>query len=127
MLRRAPRLTRQQALSALPVRNLSLSSQRTENGETEITIPRREDWVGRLLVLIFFAPRERKVILEAIGSDIWEMCDGQHSVAQMVEALMAKHKLNRREAEASLTEYLRRLGKRRLIAFAIPKAVLERR
>jgi len=126
MRRGKPRLTRQQALSALPVRNQVLSVRRLENGDTEITIPRREDWVGKLLAFCFFVPKERKVVLEAIGSAVWEMCDGEHTVSQIAAALVKMHKLGRREAETSLTEYLRRLGRRRLIAFVVPKPALER-
>ncbi|NIM05859.1 MAG: PqqD family peptide modification chaperone [Armatimonadetes bacterium] len=122
-----PRLTRRQALSALPVRNQAFAVRRTENGETEITVPRRNDWLGKLLSLILLIPKERKIVLEAVGSEVWDMCDGAHTVSQMADALVKKHKLDRREAETSLTEYLRRLGKRRLIAFAIPKTALERK
>jgi hypothetical protein len=45
----------------------------------------------------------------------------------MIDALVKQHKLTRREVEASLTEYLRKLGKRRLIAFAVPKSILEKK
>jgi len=123
---RKPKLTREQSLSALPVRNTLITYHRSEAGETELIIPRRSDWLGKLMAFAFFVPSERKIILESIGSDVWELCDGEHSVNQIVDALIEKHKLNRREAETSLTEYLRKLGKRRLIAFAIPKDILEK-
>ena len=125
-IKRAPRLTREQSLGSLPVRNTLVTYQQLEDGETELTIPLRNDWVGKLLSFIFFVPKERKVILEAIGSDVWALCDGEHNVNQIVDTLAKKYKLNRREAEASLTEYLRRLGKRRLVAFAVPKSVLKK-
>jgi hypothetical protein len=125
MLRKAPRLTRRQALSAWPVRNQAFEARRTREGETEITIPRRNDWLGKLLAFLFFVPRERKVVLEPIGSEVWDLCDGKHSVSEIAEALMKKHKLDRREAETSLSEYLRRLGRRRLVVFAIPRSSLE--
>ena len=125
--RRAPRLTREQSLNALPVRNTLVEYRRTEEGEIEISIPRREDLIGKLMALVFFVPKKRKVVLEAVGSDVWEMCDGQHTVSQIIDALVKKHKLTRREVEASLTEYLRKLGKRRLVAFAVPKAMLEKK
>ena len=125
--RKEPKLTREQAMSSLPLRNQALVTRRLGNGETEITVPLRSDWLGKLLAFIFFVPRERKIVLETIGSAVWERCDGQHSVAQIAESLAKQHKLSRREAELSLTEYLRRLGKRRLIAFAVPKAAGEQK
>jgi hypothetical protein len=123
--RRAPRLTREQSLGALPVRNALVSYRRTEGDEMEITVPRRNDWLGKLIAVVFMAPKDRKVVLDRIGADMWELCDGQHTVQAMVDSLVAKYKLNRREAEASLTQHLRNLGKRRLIAFAIPKDAVE--
>jgi hypothetical protein len=125
--RRVPRLTHEQSLGALPVRNTLVEYRRTEEGEIEISIPRREDLIGKLMALAFFVPKKRKVVLEAIGSAVWEMCDGEHTVSQMIDALVKQHKLTRREVEASLTEYLRKLGKRRLIAFAVPKSMLEKK
>jgi hypothetical protein len=40
----------------------------------------------------------------------------------MIAVLAKKYKLSPREAEVSLVEYLRTLGKRKLIAFALPLA-----
>jgi hypothetical protein len=125
--KRVPRLTREQSLSTLPVRNSLVEFTHTESGETEITIPRRTDVIGKLLAMVFFIPKKHKIVLESIGTDVWDLCDGEHNVDQISDALVKKYKLNRREAEASLTEYLRRLAKRRLIAFAIPKDVLEKK
>jgi hypothetical protein len=125
--KRVPRLTREQSLSALPVRNTLVEYTRTEEDETELTIPRRTDLVGKLISLAFFVPRKRKIVLESIGTDVWELCDGEHNVDQITDTLVKKYKLNRREAEASLTEFLRRLAKRRLIAFAIPREMLEKK
>jgi hypothetical protein len=125
--RRAPKLTHEQSLNAFPVRNTLVQYQRTEEGEVEITIPRREDLLGKMMALVFFIPKKRKIILEAVGSDVWEMCDGQHTVSQIIDALVRKHKLTRREVEASLTEYLRKLGKRRLIAFAVPQSYMDKK
>jgi hypothetical protein len=122
---KAPRLTREQSLSALPVRNTLITARVLENGETELTVPRRDDWLGNAIARLLFAPRTRRVVLDSIGSFIWELCDGEHDVRQITEALAAKYKLTHREAETSLTEYLRTLGRKRLIAFAIPKDVLE--
>ena len=124
--RRRPRLSREEALSALPVRNPRLATKRGEHDELMIVVPRRSDWMGRALSVIFVVPKERLIALDEVGADIWELCDGNHTVAQLVEAVGKKHKLNRKEAEVSLTTYLRQLGKRGLIVFAVKKDV-ERR
>jgi len=114
-------LTRQQSLAARPLRNPAISARKLENGDMELTVPRRKDGLGKLLALVFYIPKERRVILEGIGSEVWDLCDGERPVSQMITWLAQKHKLNPREAEVSLVEYLRTLGKRKLIAFVLPQ------
>jgi len=86
-----------------------------------LTVPRRADWVGRVLAFAFAVPKERRIVLDRVGADIWELCDGEHTVDGIIAALSEKYKLNRKEAEVSLTSYLRQLGRRGLIGFAVPK------
>jgi hypothetical protein len=50
------------------------------------------------------------------------MCDGHNSIDSIVKALRNKYKLTRKEAETSLLAYFRKLGKRGMVAFAVPKA-----
>jgi len=120
LLRRRPRLNKQRALAALPVRNQAVEW-RAEQERTVLVLRRREDWVGRLLSLLFVVPRERKVELDGVGSYVWQQCDGRHTVSDLIQALARKYKLDRKEAEVSLTNFLRLLGKRKLIAIAVPR------
>jgi len=117
--RRRPRLTRQEVLDSRPVRNQALRAERTPEGEAAVIIPRRTDLMGRVLAALFVVPREKRLVLDSVGSEVWELCDGQHNIRQIIEALQAKHNLTRREAEVSLMDYLRQLGRRGLVGFAI--------
>jgi hypothetical protein len=119
--RKKPKLTRRQALSALPFRNPLVTAENLENGEKAITIPRRNDPLARILGLIFAVPKQRRIILDVVGADIWEECDGSHTVADIIAEVAEKYRLDRKEAEVSVTAYMRQLGKRALIAFAVPK------
>jgi hypothetical protein len=76
-------------------------------------------WWVRLLSMVFPVPKERRIELDAVGKDVWMMCDGEHSLADMIETFQQKHKLMRAEAEWSLRNYLRDLGRRGLVGFAI--------
>ena len=93
-----------------------------DGGEVEITIRPRKDRFARVLRLIFPAPREKRIQLDEVGAHVWRLCDGETSVDQIIRRMAKRYKLNRKEAETSTTEYLRRLGKRRLVGFAIPTA-----
>src|SRR3990170_415344 len=109
---RRPRVGRRQALQARPIRNPHLTTQRDE---LTLVVPRRSDWVGRLLSLVFIVPKERNIVLDAVGEDVWSLCDGEHTVEELVRQVGGKYRLNPKEAEVSLTDYLRQLGKRNLI------------
>lgn len=114
-----PRITRRQMLDSRPVRNQALSYQHNDNGEVIITIPRRTDAWGKILSVVLVMPKERHLVLDQVGAAVWDLCDGEHTVAQMVDALRRQQKLNTKEAEVALTDYLRQLGKRRLVGFVV--------
>jgi len=121
---RAP-LSREQAFEARPVRNPRLKWRVNEAECVEVIVPRRKDAVGRILGFLFFVPDNRPVTLDEVGSRVWQLCDGEHTVAQVARALAEDYKLGRREVEVSLTEYLRTLGKRGMVGFLVPKEFLE--
>lgn len=120
-LKKRLKLTRAQALAALPLRNPKLETQDSEDGELTIVIPRRNSLLIWLLSLVFMIPKQRQVLLNPAGAHLWKMCDGEHSVNDMIAAVQEEHRLSRKEAEVSVLSYLRMLGKRGLVAFAVRK------
>ncbi len=60
-------------------------------------------------------PPEKHLVLDRVGSGVWELCDGFHSVESILDYIQRRHKLSRREAEVSVSAYLKILGQRRLI------------
>lgn len=128
-----PQVSRTEVLAALPVRNPKVEWERVskkaddegesaEAGATKaealvlIKVPRRQDRMGNIAAKIFRLPDSRNLELDEIGSDVWELCDGKHSVEDLTGALVRKYRLNRRQAETSVTAYLKMLAERRLIA-----------
>lgn len=120
-----PALTREQAMQAWPVRNPALIAQVGEDDLITIELPRRKDWMGGVLGFMFSVPQSRPVQLDEVGSFVWTRCDGDHTVSDIVTALVDEYKLNRREVEVSLTQYLQTLGKRGMVGFAVPRDVAE--
>jgi hypothetical protein len=116
-------LNRVQATAARPLRNPALAHHLNDEGYVVVTLPRREDTTGRLLSWVFMVPESRPIVLDEIGTMIWGLCDGKHSFADLSVALAERYTITSREAEVSLAEFLRRLGKRGMIAFALPKDV----
>jgi hypothetical protein len=118
-----PQVSRAQVMSARPLRNPSVEWTRekrdAEDPEAkpvvQLKIPRRSDKFGNVVAKIFRLPEFRKLELDEIGSDVWEMCDGTNSVEELTKGLVMQYRLNRRQAETSVTAYLRMLAERRLI------------
>ena len=123
--RREPPITRRQALQVRPLRNPRLKWEYNEEGYVVATLSRRSGLRGRLITFFLAVPETRPVVLDEVGTFVWDMCDGEHSVEQLVQALCKKYKLSRREVEISLNEYLQMLGKRRMIVVAVPKEITD--
>lgn len=117
--RRAPSLSRQEALAAIPIRNDQVRWEVNGRQEVVLLIPRRQDRLGQLLNRIFAAPEHRQIVLDEIGSEVWQLCDGEHTVDEIVRTLTSRHRLSRREVELSLTLYLQQLARRRLIGLIV--------
>ena len=120
---KAPKITREQMLGSKPMRNQAVSWEKDGDGEVLIRIPRGEyGWKIKLLSKFFYIPKDRKISLDEVGSQVWVMCDGETRVKDIIDALRKKYKLNRKEAEISLVTYLRELGKKGLVGFAVDKS-----
>lgn len=110
-----PAITREEALKAVPVRNPVVRWDLSEEGEVHLTVPLRQDGWMRLAKVLFRIPDAREILLDEVGSEVWQWCDGENSVAEIIERLQKQHKLNYKEAEVSLTAYLKTLAQRGLI------------
>lgn len=118
--KKRPQLSREQVMRSRPVRNVLLQWTRGADGKVVITIPRRQDWVGRIANIFFAIPKTRQLILDdEVGSTVWTICDGEHTISSIVDHLCKTYQLTRKEAEVSVTEFLRQLGRRRLVGFAV--------
>lgn len=116
---RRPRLTPEQVLASMPVQSPDARAEELEDGGLRLITRRRGDWWVRLLSALFPIPRERRIELDSVGKQVWDLCDGEHSLRQMIEVFQQLHKLTRAEAEWSLRNYLKDLGKRGLVGFAV--------
>ena len=84
-------------------------------------IPRRNNWWVELLSKVFYVPNRRTVVLDQIGSFLWQLCDGKNTVEQVITAIRTEYKLERKEAEVSSLTYLKQLTEKGLIGLAVVK------
>ena len=115
----AAQITREQAMAARPLRNPSIETTRDENGEVSLKIPRRKTWFVNLVAKLGSMAEFRIVTLDKVGTGVWDLCDGEHTVKDLVAKVAEDHKLSRKEAEVSLVTYLRQLAQRGFIALVV--------
>lgn len=113
-----PAHARREFLALRPMRNPALEWQE-EEGHVVLHVTLTHTWKTRVLNLFFQVPRDRRVILDAIGSSVWHMLDGQATIGQIAKALASQYKLNAREAELSLQQFFKDLGRRGYVGFMI--------
>jgi hypothetical protein len=119
--KRPDSFNREDILNALPLRNKLIEWELDDKGEVSLVIPQKQKLWVRLASKIFMLPDKRVIVLDDVGSYVWELCDGQNQIHQVVKQLCKRYKMTRKEAETSLFTYMRQLGKRGIIGFAVPK------
>jgi len=110
-----PPVNRSEVFRLRPVRNTQIEWTSNSDGEALLTIPRRQDRVGKVVAFLVRMPETRAVQLDEVGSFVWGLCDGEHTVESIVRDTSAHYKMNRREVEISVTTYLQMLAERRFI------------
>ncbi len=109
--------------TARPYRNSEVVTHPQEDGSVVLVAPLQ----GRVKGLAGWVaartktPPERKFELESVGAFVWELCDGEHSFDLISRKLRERYKMNRLEADASLSAFLQMLGQRRLISLLTPE------
>lgn len=116
---KGPSISRAEALDRIPVKNVQISEERLESNLIVISYP--------VAIRPFFAGlRKRfgsaenriqikKLQLDELGTEVWDLIDDKTSVRQLIKIFARTYKLENREAEVSVTQFLRELGRRGLI------------
>jgi hypothetical protein len=57
----------------------------------------------------------RKIQLDILGTGVWDLVDGKSTVLEIIDSFAEVHRLYRREAEVSVIQFLRELGRREIV------------
>jgi len=120
--RKDPELDREQSLSAKPFLDRRVKVERADDGTVILQVPRRSTAMMRTVSRFFRVPPYRQVALDELGTFVIELCDGTHTVRDMIDKFAERFKLNRREAEVSLSSFLRTLAGRSIVGLLIEEA-----
>jgi hypothetical protein len=113
-------ISRSEAMDCIPLRNPQVDEIRLETGEILLAYPasarsRFEKIILRLKGLDSTAVHLKKLQLDKLGTAVWELLNDKRSVRQIVRMFAQKYSLTPKEAEVSVSQFLRELGRRGLI------------
>lgn len=107
------------AFKFIPVKNIQITVERLESGEALIHYPvTMRPWIAALVKRFSGSQgelRTKPLQLDQLGTEVWELIDGQRSVRRIIEIFAESHQLQIREAEVAVSQFIRILGQRGLI------------
>ncbi len=110
-------------MEVIPCRSSHITATEGEDGEITLTFPRfKRKWMQRLLLPKGMSPYIR-VPLEAHGSAVWRLIDGQRPVKEIVELLALRFPTEEAYPER-VSSYMMQLRKDGFIRFLIPRVRL---
>jgi hypothetical protein len=120
-----PQIDRRRSLALVPVRNPHAAwGPLAGPHPVTISIPLQRKPAPKLLFWLAQKltrkrpPDSRILELDQMGSFVWRAIDGKTAVRALIWLLVAEYRLNRKEAEVALMEFLGQLSKRNLLALA---------
>jgi len=113
----AQRAKPEDLLRAVPFANKVMEITPRPDGSVRAVVPlRRPKWLVPPIAWVLPFSSHRRVELDALGAKVLQMCDGKQNVETIIENFAADHKLSFREAQLAVTEFVRQLAQRGLIA-----------
>jgi len=114
-------VTREESLDSKPIHNPALTIERGPDGCVTLSAPPRQaPWARFLARLLRVADQPRRIRLDELGTTVWDLCDSQTTVRQIITLFAGQYKLNRKEAEVSILQYIRSLAQKGLIGIMLP-------
>jgi hypothetical protein len=104
-------------LQAVPHVNQAMETHYRSDGSMVVSIPIRRPryLVPPLSWILPFSPY-RRVELEPVGSGVLGLCDGRRTVEAIIEQFASENRLSFREGQLAVTQFLRQLMQRGVVA-----------
>jgi len=116
MKRKLPTISREEALRACPAQPPVLRAE-PAGGDLRVTVQcQRPRWQVLLGAGAFC---EHTFVLDPLGCEVYAACDGRTPVTAIINAFATRHRVSAAEAELSVTQYLRTLMRRGLVAMQV--------
>jgi len=114
-----PQIAREDALNCIPVKNSLVNEERLDSGDLILSYPSMyKPFFSKIQKMLRNNPKktfQRKIQLDGLGMDVWSFIDGKKNVKTIITKFAKKHVLNEKEAEISVSLFLKSLGEKGLI------------
>jgi hypothetical protein len=113
------------SLLGVPVRNKAAGV--VDYGdEVRVSVAlRRARWLVPPITWIIKPASEKTVRLDALGAEVWRLCDGRRTVEKIADEFARSHRLTFHEARVSVTSYISELMQRGALVMTADGAELE--
>jgi len=105
-------------LDAVPTRNVAVRSERRGNALV-LWIPLQRRWWTDAVSWALPLRNRKGFALDSLGEQIWQACDGERDVEQIIDEFAARHRVRFHDARVSVLQFLRTLIERQLVAVAV--------
>jgi len=116
------RISRDKWLRSIPKRLIE-DFEKDDKGNIVIIVELREKGLlSKILKIISTSPtpRYKRIVLDQMGSRVWMLCDGKHSIDDIVKILVRETGLSRRNIELAIYNFIKTLATKGLIELYIP-------
>ena len=117
-----PYLSREEALSCIPVINKAVQAAPTPEGMVRLRYPLvLKPWIADLAQRFSgaqYTPPSRQLELDELGSLTWNLINGKQTVREIIRDFCDQTQVHPKEAEAAVTRFLRELGRRGIVGMA---------
>ena len=104
-------------LAATPVRNEAATVEKDTEDAVSVSVRNKKPGY-RSPPISWFVPYKPVITIEldGLGSKLWHLCDGEHTVEQICDIFSKEYNLTFHEAKTAVTDYLKRLIQRGVLA-----------
>ncbi len=124
MFKKKQGILKNDALLCIPEKNDLVKEEPLDSGDLILSYPAMyKPFFSRIQQILRKNPEktfQRKIQLDPLGVDVWSLLDGKRNVNTIIKKFAELHCLNTKEAELSVTLFLKSLGKKGLIVIVQP-------
>lgn len=79
-------------------------------------------WLRGPLSWLLPLRREKGIALDELGREVWNACDGNRRLEDIIESFAERHQIRFHEARLCVLAFLRSLMERNLVVLAVPES-----